>query len=170
MKGQDLLLLLSLFADPRDRSRSYAAVGERLHLSASQVHAATKRLIEARLMKSDRDPRPRAVLEFVMHGMRYVFPVQVGGVALGLPTAWSAPPMSGLVSSPDVVVWPYSKGSVQGYAVAPLHRVVPEIASDHADLYELLALVDCLRIGRARERRMAEQELSARILNDGTQE
>jgi hypothetical protein len=40
---------------------------------------------------------------------------------------------------------------------------VPKAARRDPVLYELLALVDALRDGRARERRMAERELSTRL-------
>ncbi|MFT7620452.1 MAG: hypothetical protein ACI97A_004109 [Planctomycetota bacterium] len=165
MKGQDLMILLDLVAYPADRRKPYAALGVELHLSASQLHASTKRLISARLLGNDRAPRPRAVLEFVQHGLKYMFPVEVGGLALGLPTAWSAPPLDQELSSKEVVVWPHPRGKVQGFEVKPIHKVVAEVAMHRPKLHELLALVDCLRIGRARERRMAEAELKKRILD-----
>ncbi len=165
MKGQDLMILLDLVAYPADRRKSYAALGVELHLSASQIHASTKRLISARLLDDNRAPRPRAVLEFVQHGLKYIFPVEVGGLALGHPTAWSAPPLDQELSSKEMVVWPHPKGETQGFEVKPIHKVVAEVAMHRPKLHELLSLVDCLRIGRVRERRMAENELKKRILN-----
>ncbi len=40
---------------------------------------------------------------------------------------------------------------------------VPGAARRHPMLYELLALVDALRLGRARERGMAEKEIAVRL-------
>ena len=41
--------------------------------------------------------------------------------------------------------------------------MVPKAVLNDPDLYELLALVDVMRIGRARERRLAEQHLKRRL-------
>jgi len=60
-------------------------------------------------------------------------------------------------------VWPYADGKVRGYSFAPLHKNVPQAALEDERLYELLALVDALRGGRARERQIAGQELTQRI-------
>jgi hypothetical protein len=60
-------------------------------------------------------------------------------------------------------VWPYPEGPVRGIAFAPLHKNVPQAALADARLYELLALSDALREGRARERKLAAAELERRI-------
>lgn len=56
-------------------------------------------------------------------------------------------------------------GQVQGVAVKPLYPSVPHAARRDAALYDLLALVDALRLGRARERAMAEKELGPRLID-----
>ena len=45
----------------------------------------------------------------------------------------------------------------------PLYRKVPEAALRDSELYELLALVDAIRDGRARDRRIAEQSSVRRL-------
>jgi hypothetical protein len=60
-------------------------------------------------------------------------------------------------------VWPSADGQVRGSAFEPLHKTVPAAAAKDAVLYEILALVDALRDGRARERQIAERELAARL-------
>lgn len=60
-------------------------------------------------------------------------------------------------------VWSDPEGNVRGTAVEPLHPAVPAAARADAVLYELLALVDTLRVGRARERKLAEAELIQRL-------
>jgi hypothetical protein len=52
---------------------------------------------------------------------------------------------------------------VQGAAVQPLDSSVPGAARRDPALYDLLALVDALRIGRARERSLAEKEITQRL-------
>lgn len=163
MKGQDLVLLIDLVVSPEDREASFAVLAERLHLSSSQVHAANKRLVRAQLLDAHRQPRPHDLREFLLHGFRFLFPAEVSGLALGMPTAWSAAPMKDLVASSDVVVWPTPAGDVQGHAIEPIHRIVPELAAERPELHEMLALLDCLRIGRLREKRLAAEEIERRL-------
>jgi hypothetical protein len=47
--------------------------------------------------------------------------------------------------------------------VEPLHPSVPFAANQDAKLYEMLALFDALRVGKARERGMALERLQALI-------
>ncbi|MEI8191594.1 MAG: hypothetical protein WCI75_17915, partial [candidate division NC10 bacterium] len=84
-----------------------------------------------------------------------------------MPTAWAAPAMSDKFSSSDQVppVWPDPESRVQGAAVQPLYGSVPGAARRDPELYDLLALIDALRIGRARERALAEKEIGERLNN-----
>ena len=68
--------------------------------------------------------------------------------------------MSGLSSD---FVWPHPNGSVRGIGVEPLHPSVPFAAMQDEKLYEMLALFDALRVGKARERNMAMERLLALI-------
>ena len=52
---------------------------------------------------------------------------------------------------------------MRGYAFSPLYPSVPAAALQDSRLYELLALVDAIRDGRARERNLAAKELEARL-------
>jgi hypothetical protein len=47
-----------------------------------------------------------------------------------------------------------------------LHRAAVKAARQDRSLYELLALIYAVRDGRARERQLAEKELSARLRKD----
>jgi hypothetical protein len=47
--------------------------------------------------------------------------------------------------------------------IEPLHPSVPFAAMQDAKLYEMLALFDALRVGKARERGMALERLEALI-------
>ncbi len=58
---------------------------------------------------------------------------------------------------------PYSKGTVRGHSILPLYPSVPEAALKDKQLYELLALTDALRVGRAREKELAIMELMKRL-------
>jgi hypothetical protein len=60
-------------------------------------------------------------------------------------------------------VWPDAEGKKKGYALEPLFKPIGKAVRQDPKLYELLALIDAIRDGRARERKLAEQELRIRI-------
>jgi hypothetical protein len=116
------------------------------------------------------DPETReigreALRNFLVHGEPYAFPASPKEVTRGMPTAWAAPVLSGKISASEQIppVWPDPEGQVQGAAVQPLYGSVPGAARRDPALYDLLALVDALRIGRARERSLAEKEITHRL-------
>lgn len=161
LKPQDVLVALKL-AIEEGWDRPYTALAEELGLSASEVHAAVRRLAEARLLEPEnKKVRLMALRNFLVHGVPYVFPVRSREVTRGLPTGWAAPVMSGKVVSGDQLppVWPDPEGEVQGVSVQPLYSSVAKAARRDSKLYALLAIVDALRLGRARERAMAERQL-----------
>lgn len=62
-----------------------------------------------------------------------------------------------------VSVWPCPEGKVRGESFSPLYRSVPVAARNDPHLYEVLALVDAIRGGRNRERKMALELLHQTI-------
>jgi len=163
-KPQDIVIALKLALG--GKAQTYADLGASLGLSASEAHAGVRRLIEARLL----DPESKRVLKralrnFLVHGVPHAFPVQARELTRGIPTAWGAPVLSGRIISGDQLppVWPDPSSNIQGYAVEPLYPSVPKAAQRDPLLYGILALVDALRIGRARERDLATREIDERL-------
>jgi hypothetical protein len=185
---QDVVVALKLLV-PNSKSWTYAQLGEDLALSASQVFRSVARAEAVHLLEpgfravppppalpgaksQDRpsvlaSPNRANLKEFLIHGVKFAFPVQRGGLVRGIPTAHAAPPLKQqLAESFDPPpVWPDASGSVRGLEFSPLYKNVPAAASRDPKLYELLALVDAIRDGRAREREIAIRELTARIDN-----
>ena len=115
---------------------------------------------------TDNAVRPHAhnLAEFALHGAKYAFPAVKLPLAVGVPTSHSAPAFAGVFAPGSTdFVWPHPNGSVRGVGVEPLHPSVPFAAMQDAKLYELLALFDALRVGKARERGMALERLQALI-------
>jgi hypothetical protein len=161
MRGQDILVLLKLLASA-GRPWSYAQLAQELGMSASEVHAAIKRCAEAGLFNPHtRQPQRKALQEFLVHGLRYVFPAQPGALVQGLPTSHGAPPLNQRLrfDPHEVPVMPLAAGSTRGPEIRPLYRSAPLAASRDPQLYELLALADALRSGRARERKLAQEAI-----------
>jgi len=176
--SQDAVVVLKLLLPSGPRTWTYANLGQELFMSASQVFRSIERAAHARLLdflppppSSDKLKRPlfgnpnRGNLkEFLIHGVKYAFPAQRGGLTRGVPTAEGAPPLSKhLLPAPFPPVWPLSEGSVRGTEFSPLYKNEPKAALRDPRLYELLALVDAIRDGRSREREIAVRELTSRI-------
>ena len=162
-KSLDIVVLLKLLLE--QSKRPYSLLSKELHISASEIHAAVRRGIAAGLINPEtRSPLRKPLEDYLLHGVRYAFPASLGGLARGIPTAHAAKPLADQISSEDLPpVWASPEGTVRGYAVAPLYNTVPKAIKSDSALYELLALVDALRIGRARERKLAEEELKLRL-------
>lgn len=141
---------------------TYEGIASKLGISVSEAHAAAKRAQGAGLLLG-REVNRRALLEFIEHGIRYVFYAERGPVVRGMPTGVGASPLRGHFQASEVPVWPMARGTVRGYALAPLYRSVPAAAEADRDLYEVLALVDAIRDGGTRERSMAMEELRSRL-------
>lgn len=162
LKGQDIAILLKLAADGGKR-QSYARLAADLGVSPSEAHAGVLRLAGAGLVDAaSKRVRAAGAAEFLRHGLKYVFPLERGGgMCRGVPTAHAAPCAAGVFTGDGEPppVWPDADGSVRGIGVVPLYRAAPKAARKDGRLYELLAVADLLRGGRARERAWAEARI-----------
>ena len=154
-------MVLALATERGASFLSYAALAEHLGLSASEAHAAVKRLQAERLVAPGlgRQVNRRSLLEFLLYGFAFVFPAELGAPSLGIATGPSAPGMCEAFDESELWVWPAPNGDVRGPSIEPIYKSVPVAAANDERLYELLSLVDCLRIGRAREKSMATKRL-----------
>lgn len=160
LKPQDVLVTLKFLSRPE--AASYARMADQLAMSASEVHAATRRAHRAQLLsrssRGDWTPNHRNVREFLLFGLRYVFVPERGPEVRGLRTGMDALPSRG---GSDVVprelpwVWPHPEGRDRGQSLTPLYKAAPKAAMRDERLHAYLALVDELRVGRTREREQA---------------
>ena len=167
LKPQDVVVALKL-SEYEGKRPPFAAIADELSISVSEVHAAVKRAQSAHLLHGPElgeRPNLKALEEFLIHGLKYVFPARHGSLTRGLPTSYAAEPLRRHIKAGDEPppVWPTPDGPVRGVALEPLYSSVPKAAKRDPRLYELLALVDAIRDGRARERKIAERELVARL-------
>lgn len=165
LKPQDIAILLKLAAH-KDKEWRLVDLAQELGFSVSEASMALERSRYAGLIdQSKRHLALLGLLEFLVHGAKYVYHTEPGPIARGIPTAHSAPPLSRkIVSDPtDCYVWPDSEGTVRGQTIEPLYPSISKNALKDPPFYELLALVDAIRIGRARERKLAEAELTKRL-------
>jgi hypothetical protein len=166
LKPQDILVLLKIASLNTDWSFRSLASG--LSMSVGEVHNALGRAERAQLFDAKRKrPRTQALLEFLVHGIKYAFPAERGTITRGIPTSFAAAPLNEIIVSEEELppVWPSPHGTVRGYSVEPLFSSVPDAIKNDPRLYELLSLVDAIRDGRARERKMAAEILTQHLKN-----
>lgn len=168
LKPQDVMLVLKLLARGC-MDCTFAQLGQELGISASEANQAFHRARRAGLIAAFDDlPVKPAIAELLIHGLRYLLPVQPGGRTRGIPTGFAAPPLSpSFGASPadsDILVWPDPEGDHAGLEIRPICRSAPGAARRDAKLYEWLVLADALRgAGRARERELAEAIVRKRL-------
>ena len=172
LKPQDIVLALKLCEYPV--RPPMARLAAELGMSVSEIHAGIKRAGQAGLVYGSgihQKPNVSALEEFLLHGVKYAFPAQLGGPTRGIPTAHAAPPLNERIApgQDPLPVWPVADGHQRGVAFEPLYKSVPIAVRNDRFLYQCLALVDAIRAGRARERRLAETELSALLRGCGAQ-
>ncbi len=133
-------------------------------LSTGECHNAVRRMRQARIVLiDDRRPAGDVLANFLVNGVPFAFPPIVGAETIGVPTAHSAHPFATIVETTDRFVWPDSGGAVRGQSLVPLFPGAPMLAGSNAPLYELLTIVDALRVGTTRIRRAAADLIAERL-------
>ncbi len=161
IRPQDVVILLKIIALGEQEWFHHTLAHD---IGISQSEVSQKRSRYAGLIDESRKKVMKmALLELLEHGIRYVFPQRPGALVRGIPTAHSASPLNKVIQSDENYVWPSAKGQVRGQAVIPLYPSVLEAIEKDSQLYELLALVDAIRVGRAREVQLAKKELEKRL-------
>ena len=163
MRPHDVVVLLKIAA--KDGSNWYMKdLSYELGISASEISESINRSVIAGLIFEDKKRLMKsALLDFLRFGLPYVYPQQPGPLVRGLPTAHSAEPLNNLIQSEDPYVWPFAKGKVRGQSIEPLHVNIPDACLKDKIFYEYMALCDALRVGKAREKNIASEELQKRL-------
>ncbi|MGM0600721.1 MAG: hypothetical protein ACQETH_13005 [Candidatus Rifleibacteriota bacterium] len=165
MKSQDIAILLYIAQYCESKYR-VLDLANALKISQSEISEVLNRNRIAGLL----DPVEKIVYrnnlyEFIIYGLKYVFPVEPGTIVRGIATAHSGPPLNRyIISNAESYVWSLSNGDSQGISVSPLYKTLPGIAKKVPEFYELLCLVDACRIGKAREVKLAREILEERLL------
>ena len=164
MKPQDIVVLLKKLTH-QGKVLSANGLAISLGMSASTVSECLERCKKAQLVdRNKKRVNTLALQEFLVHGIQYVFPAEAGRVGRGIPTYISASPIKEQISnSAESYVWHDVKGSARGQQIQPLYNTIPQAVKEDNELYQLLVIVDTLRMGRVRERELAISELNKRI-------
>lgn len=166
MRPQDIVVLLKIISLNNDEWRNIDIAND-IDISPSEVSEALNRCRIARLIDSKkRKINSTSLAEFLIYGLKYVFPIEPGAIVKGIPTAHSASPIREHIShNTDIYVWSYAKGTFRGQSIEPLYKTLPKVAQNDKLFYELLTIVDTIRVGRVREIKIAIEELNKRLKN-----
>jgi len=134
----------------------------RLYVDHTLVHRALKRVEDAGLYnETSKQVNLANFEELAIHAARFIAPARLGALTRGLPAAWAAEPISKLIHQAQgepPPVWPSALGIARGQALAPLHPAAVQ-ASQDVPLVALLAIIDSLRAGDVRVRKVAATAL-----------
>jgi hypothetical protein len=168
MRPQDVVILLKMMIFG-NKQPTFSEIAASLQISAGELSVAMERNRVAGLVNPAKTQVNKLALrEFLIYGLKYVFPPQVGYSARGIATAHSAPPVSKYIAEgQDTYVWAYYKGTRRGNSIIPLYDKIPQVVENDPDLYEYLALVDTLRVGKSREIEIATAELDKKMSSYG---
>jgi hypothetical protein len=163
MRPHDIAVLLKIVAK-HGQSWKMKDLAFELGISGGEISESLQRSAYAGLIVNNKKQvMKQNLIDFIQYGLQFVFPIQPGGSTRGLPTAYSAFPISSFISSNASMVWPYSEGTVKGTAIEPLYPGAVKACILDANFYELMSLVDTMRIGKNREKSIAVDELKKRM-------
>lgn len=166
MRPQDVAILLKVIS-LNSPQWQLANLANSLRISISEISESLNRSRFASLIDYNKKQVNRQnLLEFLEHGVRYVFPQEAGAMVRGIPTAHSHSSMKGKFISEINYVWPDSKGKIMGLMIEPFYPKQVEAVKEDEVYYKFLSLVDVIRVGKVREVKYAITELRKSILNE----
>jgi hypothetical protein len=166
MRSRDVLPLLGVLRHGSEQTWTIRSLADELHLPQGAVQRSLARLGDTPAYDAKRRRvNWSATMDLFGHALPFVAPAWLGDPTRGVPTAWAAPPLSDAIGAggDPPPVWPSSDGTVRGLAVTPLDAAVISLAASDPWMYEMLALVDAVRIGDARVRGVAKEFLRDRL-------
>ncbi|WP_020409947.1 winged helix-turn-helix domain-containing protein [Hahella ganghwensis] len=161
------------------RNNTVGELAEDLEKGKGDISRSINRLIQLGLIAERRrkadDPavsnrkfyslNRRAMVDLLIGSIRHIFAPEKKGYGRGFPTGWNCPQIKSPMNPPDMpLVWPTPGGQVQGEYIEPLYPKCPEVAEKDEGLYQLLALIDVVRIGKPRELQYAKELLETKIM------
>jgi len=168
MRPQDIVILLKMIT-LGEKKCTLIEMSDFLKISTGEISKAMERNVVSNLVSSDKTRVNRLALrDFLIYGLKYVFPPQPGNATRGIATAFSAYPVNQYITDCDEnYVWKCYNGTKRGNSIVPLYEKIPKIVENQLELYEFLTIIDCLRIGKKREIQIAIQELDKKLNHHG---
>ena len=161
LRPSDLVVACQLAVTP---SAQFLELANSTGISAGECHNAVRRLRLARiLMAGERRPATEVLHSFLVQGAPFAFPPVLGALTIGTATAHSSPSFRTVLDSAEGFVWPDAAGDSRGQSLIPLFPGAPSLPDKNQPLYDLLTIVDALRVGTTRVRKIAAEMLAERL-------
>lgn len=166
MRPQDVAILLKIVSK-NSENWQLAEIANSLRISISEISESLNRSRIAGLIDYNKKKVNRQnLMEFLEHGVRYVFPQEPGSMVRGIATAHSHLSMKKKFLSDLGYVWPDNNGKIVGLKIEPFYPKQVEAVIEDEVYYKLLSLVDVIRVGKVREVKYAVNELRKNILHE----
>lgn len=164
MRPQDIVILLKMLTINKS-DWQYRDLAASLSISISEISESLNRSHLAGLVnESRRKVYRQSLMEFIEHGLHYVFPQFPGTMVTGFPTAHSHPFYKARFPGEMKYAWPDPEGNIRGLSILPLHQGAVQAVRQDEKLYFLLASIDIIRVGRVREFKEAIKQMQKIIL------
>lgn len=169
LKPHDIVIPLKFIA-LAGVHKTYRELSEDIYISIGEISEGVQRLKYSKIISkkgsSFRISR-KALFDFILHGIPYVFPAKKGAKKKGIKTSYSAYPLNkDIVENNEIIVWGHKEGNVIGYAIDPLYEKAPLAAKKDERLYILLSLIDAIRLGNGRSYKIAKRYLEEIIIEN----
>ena len=189
---QDVLVACKMFSlKLSDEEWTYAGLGESVGISAGEAHNAMDRCRRSSIIGTSGAIVRKHLRDLLTVAAPRIFYASRGGITRGMPTGLWAPPLVGKFEKGSQThcvgthcvgthcvgthcvgthcvgtlptAWPCEDGTCErGESVDPIYPSAPVAARDPL-VYELLALVDVIRIGGATDRNRAIEMIDRRM-------
>jgi hypothetical protein len=163
MRPQDVVVLLKILCINSHNWMNKDLAAD-LFISPAEVSNSLQRsAVSGLLDMENKQVKVQALIEFLIYGLPFVFPQVPSGITRGKPTAHSHEYLKNKIVSNTIYVWPDAESNIRGMEVQPLYPNAVKAAQKDNKLYLLLAMVDVLRIGKAREKEIAINKLKKEL-------
>jgi hypothetical protein len=170
MRPQDIVILLKIVV-LGNKEWQFQDLSRSLYISSAEVSESLNRSSFSGLIDTNRKKVARiAFTEFLKYGLPYVFPQTPGPLSRGMATSHGHPLLKKHIVSSSSYVWPDFEGMDYGQAIEPLYPNQVKAAKEDEKLYEALAMLDAIRVGKVREKKFAFDYFSNLLLNEPSRE
>lgn len=168
MRPQDIVVLIKIIL-LEGQEWQFQDIARAIYISPAEVSESVNRSAFAGLINHERRKVFRnAFFEFLQFGMPYVFPQAPGPMTKGMATGHSHKFFKTSIVSNEMYVWPDLNGMDYGQAIEPLYNNQVKAAKEDSLLYEILAMLDVIRVGKNREKKVAVNYLRKLLLNESS--
>lgn len=170
MRPQDIVVLLKIVLMEK-RDWQFQDIARTLYISPAEVSESLHRSSRAGLVNHERRKvHQMSFFEFLQYGMPFVFPQSPGPMSKGMATGHSHRYFSNSIIYNELYVWPEAGGKDYGQAIEPFYPNKVKAAKQDDNLYEALAMLDVIRTGRTREKKIAIDYLNRLLLHESSNE